>query len=208
MPGITHTQEAVADKAPPAAGHHRTRMILLAVWVVVAGATAWVFLFRREAVQQELKEAMSVSMVAAAFLYLFLSSVRGFTFLPAAPILILGIAFFPPVPLFLLTLTGIMISSAIIYWFSGSLHLEEVFSQRYARWMEKIHALLHKRELPVITIWCLFPVTPTDLMVYVCGVLRIDFRKTMLGVAIGAGVNCAVVIFLGDQILRAFNLKA
>lgn len=207
MQGITKTDETEADPAPPAAGHRRNRVILLTVWAVVAGATAWVFFFRREAVQEELREAMSVSMFAAGFLYLLLSSLRGFTFMPAAPLLLLGIAFFPPVPLFVLTLAGILVSSAIIYWFSGSLHLEEVFSKRYAQLMERVNTLLHERELPVITAWCLFPVTPTDLMVYVCGVLRIDFKKTMLGVAIGAGINCAVVIFLGDQILRFFGLK-
>lgn len=203
-------EETLSEDEPlrPEAAHRRNRIILLGVWVVVVIATAWVFLFHREAVQQELQQAMSVSMFAAGFLYLLLSSLRGFTFMPAAPLLLLGIAFFPPIPLFILTLTGILISSAIIYWFSGSLHLEEVFSQRYARMMERVNALLHRRELPVITAWCLFPITPTDLMVYVCGVLRIDFKKTMLGVAIGAGVNCAAVIFLGDQILRFFSLKS
>jgi uncharacterized membrane protein YdjX (TVP38/TMEM64 family) len=44
-------------------------------------------------------------------------------------------------------------------------------------------------------------------MVYMCGVLRISFAKTMLGVAIGCGINSAVVIFLGDQIFRVFNFK-
>lgn len=195
------------EPSTPAPSHHRNRILLLSIWVVMAGLTVWLFFFRRESVQRELQEAMSVSMFAAGFLYLLLSSLRGFTFMPAAPLLVLGIAFFPPLPLFVLTLAGIMVSSAIIYWFSGSLHLEEVFSKRYAQMMEKVHSLLHKRELPVITAWCLFPVTPTDLMVYVCGVLRIDFKKTMLGVAIGAGINCAVVIFLGDQILRFFHLK-
>jgi uncharacterized membrane protein YdjX (TVP38/TMEM64 family) len=209
MPSATRTKDAIAteDETSPAPSHRRNRIILLTIWVIMAALTGWLFFFRREAVQRELQEAMSISMFAAGFLYLLLSSLRGFTFMPAAPLLLLGIAFFPPIPLFGLTLAGILISSAIIYWFSGSLHLEEVFSKRYSEMMERVHGLLHKRELPVITAWCLFPVTPTDLMVYVCGVLRIDFKKTMLGVGIGAGVNCAVVIFLGDQILRFFQLK-
>jgi uncharacterized membrane protein YdjX (TVP38/TMEM64 family) len=209
MPSAIRPKDITAaeDVAPAAPSHRRNRILLLTIWVIMAGLTVWLFFFRRESVQRELQEAMSVSMFAASFLYLLLSSLRGFTFMPAAPLLILGIAFFPPVPLFVLTLAGILVSSAIIYWFSGSLHLEEVFSKRYAQMMAKVHGLLHKRELPVITAWCLFPVTPTDLMVYVCGVLRIDFKKTMLGVAIGAGINCAVVIFLGDKILRYLHLK-
>lgn len=195
------------EEAAPATGHGRTRFLLLSLWIVVAGVTAYLFFFRREAVQEELKEAMSVSAVAAAFLYLLLSSLRGFAFMPPTPLLILGIAFFSPVPLFFLTLAGILISSAIIYWFSGSLHLEEVFTKRYAAALERVNGLLRERELPVIIAWCVFPFTPTDLMIYVCGVLRIDFWKTMLGVAIGCGINSAVVIFLGDQIMRFFHLK-
>lgn len=207
MAGMTRTEEADAGADLSVPGHHGKRIVLLSIWVVVAGVTLWVFFFHREAVQEELKEAMSVSMLAASFLYLLLSSVRGFTFIPASPLLLLGIAFFPPVPLFVLTLAGILISSAIIYWFSGSLHLEEVFTKRYVRFLDRVNALLHKRELPVITAWCLFPVTPTDLMVYVCGVLRVSFPKTMLGVAIGCGINCAAVIFLGDQIFRFLHVK-
>jgi uncharacterized membrane protein YdjX (TVP38/TMEM64 family) len=206
MEGITRTDEEAASDVEPAS-HHRKRVILLAIWVLTAGAVLWVFFFHRTAIQEELKEAMSASMVAASFLYLILSSLRGFTFIPAAPLLVLGIAFFPPVPLFVLTLLGILFSSAIIYWFSGSLHLEEVFAKRYVRFLDRVRTLLEKRELPVITIWCLLPVTPADLMVYMCGVLRINFAKTMLGVAIGCGLNCAVVIFFGDQILRFLQVK-
>lgn len=185
----------------------RHRPLMLVLWVAVVAAATYLFIFEREATQRELREAMSTSLFTAGFLYLLLGGLRGFTFLPAAPLLLLGVAFFPPVLLFVLTLAGILISSAIIYWFSESLHLEEVFNERYAQMMAKLKGLLQHRELPVITAWCLFPVTPTDLIVYVCGVLRVDFRKCMLGVAIGAGANCAVVIFLGDYLLRLFGLK-
>lgn len=180
---------------------------MLVLWVAVVATATYLFIFEREATQRELREAMSTSLFTAGFLYLLLGGLRGFTFLPAAPLLLLGVAFFPPVLLFVLTLAGVLISSAIIYWFSESLHLEEVFSERYAQVMARLKGLLQHRELPVITAWCLFPVTPTDLIVYVCGVLRIDFRKCMLGVAVGAGANCAVVIFLGDYLLRFFGLK-
>ena len=189
------------------ASHRRLRVALLGVWILVTAATAYLFIFQREAVQNELRDAMSASMFAAGFIYFILGSLRGFTLLPAAPLLVLGIAFFPPFPLFLLTLGGILVSSAIIYWFFGSLHLEEVMTQRYAQGVDRVKSLLHQRELPVIIAWCLFPVTPTDLMVFICGVLRVNFKKTMLGVAIGAGLNCGIYIFLGDALLRFSGLK-
>jgi hypothetical protein len=45
-------------------------------------------------------------------------------------------------------------------------------------------------------------------VVYVCGVLRIDFRRCLLGVAIGEGAICAIYIFAGDYALRLLHLKA
>jgi len=189
------------------ANQRRLRLALLSVWVLVIGATAYLFLFQRAAIQNELRDVMSVSMFFAGFIYLLLGSLRGFTMFPAAPLLVLGIAFFPPLTLFLLTLAGIMISSAIIYWFFGSLHLEEVFNLRYPRMMDRVKSLLHRRELPVIIAWSFFPLTPTDLLVFVCGVLKVDFKKTMLGVAIGAGANCGIYIFLGDHLLRLSGMK-
>jgi uncharacterized membrane protein YdjX (TVP38/TMEM64 family) len=196
----------VPPAAPP--NHRGKRLALLAIWGLVTAVTAWVFLFHREAVQQELRTAMSASVISAGLIYLVLSSLRGFALIPAAPLLLTGIAFFPPLPLFILTLAGILISAGIIYWFSGALHLEEIFSKRSPGIMDRINRLLAKRELPVIIGWSLFPITPTDLLVYVCGILRIDFKKTLLGVGIGAGANSAIVIFLGDHILRLLNLKA
>lgn len=191
--------------ARPFAARHRP--VILALWVGLIAVAVWLFVFKREATQETLRQAMSTSIFFAGFLYLFLGGIRGFTMLPAAPLLMLGVAFFPPVLLFVLTLAGILISAAIMYWFSESLRLEEVFSVRYAKVMERLKTMLRHRELPVITAWCLFPVTPTDLIVYVCGVLRISFWKCLLGVAIGAGINSAVVIFLGDYLFRLFGLK-
>jgi len=177
------------------------------VWIAVVVTTIYLFIFQREAVQRELRDVMSTSLFAAGFIYVLLGGLRGFTLLPATPLLVLGVAFFPPIPLYILTLAGILLASAVIYWFSESLRLDEIFNEKHASAMAHLKALLHERELPVIIIWCLFPVTPTDLIVYVCGMLRVDFKKCLLGVAIGAGINCAVVIFLGDYLLRLFGLK-
>jgi uncharacterized membrane protein YdjX (TVP38/TMEM64 family) len=58
-----------------------------------------------------------------------------------------------------------------------------------------------RRQLPVVLAWSFFPAAPTDLVVYVCGVLKIDLKKCLFGVAVGEGAICAIYIFLGGQAL-------
>lgn len=178
------------------------------MWAVFVAVGLYLFLFHRKAVQMELQSAMSVSLWAAGLIYLLLGCVRGFTLLPVTPLLALGVLFFPPWPLFALTLVGILISSASIYWFAESLHLEETLDRRHAAMLEKLKNVLRRREFPIIAGWSFLPLAPTDLICYVCGVLRIDVRKCLLGVLIGEGAICAVYIFLGHHFMHWFGLKA
>ena len=73
--------------------------------------------------------------------------------------------------------------------------------------MDRLKAALEKYELPVIIGWSFFPLVPTDAIVYVCGVLGVNFGKCLLGVGLGEGAICAIYVFLGDQTLRMFLLR-
>ena len=66
--------------------------------------------------------AMSSAWLAYA-VYILLGALRGFALIPVTNLVVLAIPIFPPVPLFVLTLVGIVISSASIYAFAGSLRL-------------------------------------------------------------------------------------
>jgi uncharacterized membrane protein YdjX (TVP38/TMEM64 family) len=70
-----------------------------------------------------------------------------------------------------------------------------------------VRGLLARYELPVIIGWSFFPLAPTDLVVYLCGVMRVSVAKCLLGVTIGEGAICALYIFGGDQVLRLLHLK-
>ncbi len=201
------TDDAMLTVPRSRIGHRRLRLILIGAWLVVVGSTVWLFVFHREAMQRELQGAMSVSLWVAALVYVVLGSLRGFSLLPVTALLVLGLPFFSPGLLLVLTLVGILISSATVYWFSGALHLEEVFRRKHAGAMDRLEALLRRRELPIIVGWSFFPIVPTDLIVYVCGALRIDLGKCLMGVLIGEGAICAVYIFFGDWLLRTFGLK-
>jgi uncharacterized membrane protein YdjX (TVP38/TMEM64 family) len=187
--------------------HARLRRILIGIWLVVVSVALYVFLFHRERIQEEIEHATALSILAGGAFYLFFGAIRGFTLMPATTLVVAAMPFFRPVPLFVLTLAGILISSASIYWFSEALHLDELLAEKHRARMTQLESALRRYELPVIIAWSFFPLAPTDVICYVCGVLKIDFKKCLVGVGIGEGVICGIYVFLGDQALRALHLR-
>jgi uncharacterized membrane protein YdjX (TVP38/TMEM64 family) len=175
--------------------------VLGLVWLIVAGAALYIAIFHREALQRQLEAATTASVIAGGALYLAMGCLRGFTLIPATSWVLLGVVFFPPVPLFLLTLTGIVVSSASVYYFAEALHLDELLRRRHARQLDRAQALLNRYGLPIIIGWSFFPLAPTDLICYLAGVLRINVVKCLIGVAIGEGAICGIYIFTGDILL-------
>jgi uncharacterized membrane protein YdjX (TVP38/TMEM64 family) len=131
------------------------------------------------------------------------STLRGFTLIPSTPIVFAGILVFPPAPLFLVNLLAVYTSSAIVYYMARAVKFDNYFHAEYPNQINKLTALLKNRELPVISLWGFAPMVPTDMIVYVCSVLRISVIKTLLGVSIGEGIICAIYIFGGSFTLNS-----
>jgi len=182
--------------------HSRLRRVLALFWLAGVSAAIYLALFRRDVIEQRLAMATATSMMAGGGLYLVLGCLRGFTMLPATSLVIMGLVFFPPVPLYALTLAGIIVSSASVYYFAEALHLDELLTTRHARQLDRLRTLLDRHGLPIIIGWSFFPLVPTDLIVYLSGVLRIRIATCLAGVAVGEGTICAIYIFLGDWLLR------
>jgi uncharacterized membrane protein YdjX (TVP38/TMEM64 family) len=178
------------------------RTWLIALWLICVPVTIGVLFFQRDLVSTQLARATSVSLIAGGVVYLGFGALRGFTLIPSTALVFAGLAFFPPWPLFLLTLAGIVISSANIYWFADALGLAQPLERRYPSQIARLADALRRYELPVIVGWSFFPLAPTDLICYVCGILRVNFVKCVVGVTIGEGAICGLYIFLGDQALR------
>jgi hypothetical protein len=105
------------------------------------------------------------------------------------------------VPLLILTLVGIAISSASIYAFAESLKLGEYLERKHAHHMERLQNALRRNPTSIVTVWSFLPIVPTDLICYVCGAMRISFRRFLLGVLVGEGAICALYIFGGSHLL-------
>lgn len=183
------------------------RRLLVALWLGLVGGALVVVLFRRDLLQHALERAASLSVVAGGAVYLLFGALRGFTLIPSTTLVLIAVAFFPPGPLFVLTLAGILISSTSIYFFSEALGLDVVLKRRHPQAVAKLTNALQKHELPIIIGWSFFPLAPTDLICYVCGVLRVNFLTCLVGVAIGEGTICGIYIFAGDQALRWLGVK-
>jgi uncharacterized membrane protein YdjX (TVP38/TMEM64 family) len=185
------------------------RYLRLGGWLLFLMTFLYFYFFRSNVLTSELRGAMSASIVTGYVAYLLIGCVRGFTLIPSTSLVLLAIPIFPPLPLFALTLAGILISSMSIYYFSESLHLNDAFEGKHGVRVKKLKKILQGNSLIIIFTWSLFPLVPTDLICYVCGVLRIDFRKFIIGVFLGEGAICGLYIFLGSyvmQLLHATNI--
>ena len=183
------------------------RRAAVVVWLAILGSCLYLYFFQRAVVDAHLRGAFSASVAVSYAVYLLLGAVRGFTLLPSTTLVLAAVPFFQPWPLLGLTLAGIVISSASIYFFSELLHLDELVARKHPQRVVRIKAALERYEMPIIIGWSFFPLAPTDLIVYVCGVLRVDVKKCLLGVLIGEGTICAIYIFGGDALLRALHLR-
>jgi uncharacterized membrane protein YdjX (TVP38/TMEM64 family) len=178
------------------------RYAFLAIWLSVVAGALYLYFFERAFIETELADAMSVGGLIAAGIYLVLGAVRAFTLIPATLMIVVGLPFFRPWPLFIMTVVGILITSALFYWFSEALQFNEEFERKHPKQIEKMRTALQKHQLPIIIGWSFFPLLPTDLICYVCGALKINFTKTMIGVGVGEGAICFIYIFFGDWMIR------
>jgi uncharacterized membrane protein YdjX (TVP38/TMEM64 family) len=181
-------------------GRFRTnaRALTLVFWAAALAFGLYGYVFRPDILRSVLKFS-GESAWWVYVTYLALGCVRGFTLVPATYLVFAGMLVLPPAPLYALTLIGIVVSSAAVYHFAAAMRFDEFFERRYPRQVTRLRTQLQKRELPIVIAWSFFPVAPTDAICYVCGALKIDLRKCLLGVAIGEGAICAIYIFMGGR---------
>lgn len=179
------------------------RYAVATVWCLAVATALYLYLFRRDLLRHKLDSALSLSLGVAAAIYLLAGAARAFTLIPSTYLVLAGLPFLPPGLLLILTIIGILVSSAIIYWFAESLQVHQLVQRgKYRRQYDRVHDLMQRHELPIIIGWSFFPLAPTDIICYVSGVLEVNFPKFLLGVAVGEGAICAIYIFLGDQALQ------
>ena len=179
----------------------KTNLIVRDVWLFVIFAALYLYFFEKGFIESQIIRIADAPLSVRYWVYFGLGSLRGFTLIPVTYLIMLGLLFLPSKPLFILTMAGVVVSSAVIYYFSELIHLSGFFERKYPKQIAKLKSIIEKNELPIVTIWSMLPFAPTDVMCYVCGSLEIDIKKFLLGVFIGESITCALYIFFGKEIM-------
>lgn len=179
----------------------RLSAVTFLIWLLAIGSGTYFYVARADIVRDEMLVLSASSTAIAAGVYFLMGCIRGFTLIPVTYLIPFGLLFLSPVVHFLLTVGGILVSSAGLYFFSERLHLAEYFETRHANHVARVRGLLRSQELPIVIGWSFFPLAPTDLICYACGSLGVDVRKMLVGILIGEGIICALYIFMGRQLL-------
>jgi uncharacterized membrane protein YdjX (TVP38/TMEM64 family) len=182
--------------------------ILITIWIAVAVTALYLYWFKRQFIQGQVEGIFATSVILGYSVYLIMGCVRGFTLIPASYLVLLGLPFFSPLPLFIMTLVGILVSSSLIYLFAESLRVYEYFARKHGKKLARIRTLIQNNELPIVIGWSFFPLVPTDLICYVCGTMKVNFKKCLLGIFVGEGLICAIYIFAGNHLLKLLHLKS
>lgn len=177
----------------------RVRKKTLYTWIAVVIVILALYFLNKDLFDITfLKEYVVENKFLVVTIYLLILTFIGLTFIPSTPFAVAGVLLFPPLEAYFINLIGIVTSSVIVYYFTRYLRLDIWIENKYPAQIEKIKKALRKKEMPIIAGWSLFPIVPTDLIIYVSSTLSIPFWKCLIGIIIGEGTLNAFYIFSID----------
>lgn len=178
------------------------KKMLLGFWLLLVASALYVVTFHRPFLLGLLENFLRGPHIVSYSILFVLGALRGFTMIPVTLLIFAGILFIPPLPLFLIIMSGVIISSLSVFYFFEYLRLETLFNAKHKKLLDKGHLYLSRYELPVITLWSMAPMLPTDVMCYLAGTLKVNVYKFILGVTVGEGIVCALYIWGGKAALQ------
>jgi len=134
--------------------------------------------------------------------YIVLHILRAFTLLPSTPLVIAGVLLFPgqPAGVLAMCVTGIVLSSVLIYYFSEFLGFDKYLERKSQKRMNYIRTKLnHPMATVFVAAWAFFPIVPTDLLSYAAGSVRMNFWRFIIGIFIGETLLCAIYVYAGAE---------
>jgi uncharacterized membrane protein YdjX (TVP38/TMEM64 family) len=183
-----------------------TRKVFGVCWMILIGCSLIAYIVYADklsgpAIGDWIKQHSSFILI----IYSLVCALRGLLMLPATPFIFAGILLFPTQPflLLILSLCCIMVSSLLIYYASRYLNVAGFIARKHPLESASITSKLSQSSgFWFITAWALLPFTPTDLIIYGAGTIKIPVWKVVLPVLLGEAVICAFYIFNGTALIK------
>lgn len=177
------------------------RVIILLTWLGFLGVLIYLIYGLKEI---RLNRAFIQSYILSYHLwapavFLGLSSLRGFTFIPRGVFVAMGGFIFGPVTGFVLSWGGIIISSTLIFWTAR--YLGGDFAQRYLKKrLPDFDELIEEHGTKIIALCALVPVAPADLVCYGAGLTRMPYRRFIVAISLGEIPLTLIYSILGNEL--------
>lgn len=185
------------------------KKIICVFWIVIVLCCLLVYIFYGKYITPSaIMHWIAAHTFSVIIIYCLLCIVRGLFMLPATPFIFAGILLFPnqPVLLLIISLSCILVSSIFIYYASLYMNFGSFFEKRYPHKIAAIQVKLSQSAgFYFITAWALLPFTPTDLIIYGAGSIKLPIWKVIVPVLLGEAVICSFYIFNGMQLINYIN---
>lgn len=178
------------------------------VWIFfIAVCLTLYFVYARELTPGNISTFVKSYQGAMLLIYFVLCTIRGLTMIPGTPFLLAGIVLFKDSPFLLLAvfLASMLTTSALMFYLADKLGFSNYFEKNYPEKIVLVREKLNGRNgFLFIALWAFAPFTPTDLICYVAGSVRMRFFNLILPLLAGEAIICAFYIFNGQILLGKF----
>jgi len=174
------------------------------LWLAIAGISLSLLLISPDTISQEsISQFLGSLGTMALLVYIGLSLARSLLMIPSTPIILAGAVSFPEQLLivFLISLVGIVVGGILVYSFPS---FGDYGSYLESKYPDKIRFLKEKMHGPysfwIVMGWSIFPLVPTDVICYVAGLVKMNFKKMLTALVIGELPLIVLYIYLGTEV--------
>ena len=181
------------------------RIGIIFFWILALISLVIFIILRPEFLHPEfLAEKIRENRFSSSVIYFLLIIVLGFFISPNSPVVLAGALVLgdDPFSLIILTMSAIIVTAILIYYFSRFLNIDEFLNRKYSKQYIYIQEKLNKYGFFIISGWSFLPLVSTDIMCYACGVMRIPIGKFLIALTIGETIRICLYVFTASGVVE------
>ncbi len=179
----------------------KKQKISVFIWITIV-ALFWIWILYKDTslntktIAEFLKRFQNYIIVA----YLIFSCLRAFTLIPNMTVVMVGtLIIHNPYVLLITSLIGLIVSSSLIYFFGEETGMDKILLRKYPEKITYIKEQIEKYGAPVIFFWGFLPVVPSDLLAFVLGITKFNYKKFVFYYTVSHIITYGLIIFLGKE---------